>query len=224
MKKPRIAVFMGENTSEGATHYKTCKNYFHAIAAAGGLPYGISYLPDLINHAVHEFDGLLSVGGDIEFPSDWHVPGHASPFPPSERLDHETQIMHSFLDADKPVLGACHGMQVLGCLNGCLLQSDAKPETHRNKSHPVQILEGTLLHKILGVDEIVVNSIHNEHIAVVGNSVRAAARAPDSTIEAIEIPGKKFALGYQWHQEDFWKENHPGNKIFTAFVASARDI
>jgi putative glutamine amidotransferase len=32
------------------------------------------------------------------------------------------------------------------------------------------------------------------------------------------VPSRRFALGLQWHQEAFTQSDHPGNRIFDAFV------
>ena len=61
--KPRIAIIMDENTSVDGTRYDTTKAYFVAIQRAGGLPFGIPYINEMIEPVVEEFDGFVSVGG-----------------------------------------------------------------------------------------------------------------------------------------------------------------
>jgi len=218
----RIAVMMDENTSKGGTHYEFSKNYIDAIANAGGLPFGIPYVKNIISDVVNEFDGFFSVGGFIESPSHWYIAGQKTIYPKSEgRVEVEPAIMQKFLEAKKPVLGACSGMQTLAALNGCKLKTEV--EGHSEVNHDVRIVDGTLLSQIVRVPSLNVNSRHREAVAVVSPQVRVGAFAPDGTIEAIELPGHPFALGYQWHQEDFCREDHPGNRIFAAFVQSARD-
>ena len=46
------------------------------------------------------------------------------------------------------------------------------------------------------------------------------ARAPDGVIEGIELPGKRFCLGVQWHPEFALSEGDV--RIFRAFVAACR--
>ena len=53
------------------------------------------------------------------------------------------------------------------------------------------------------------------------DNVVASAFAPDGTIEAIEVPAHRFALGLQWHPEAFATADNPGNRIFKAFVDEA---
>src|SRR5690606_36174929 len=123
-RKPMIAVIMDENTSAGGNYYETSKAYFSAVGRAGGLPFGIPYLPELVDETVGLFDGFVSVGGRIEFPKSWYVDGDRSQYPASDRLSVEMALMEGFLARDKPVLGICNGMQMLACLNGCRMVSD----------------------------------------------------------------------------------------------------
>lgn len=216
--KPKIAVMMDENTSGGGTHYEMRKDYYSAIAQAGGVPYGIPYIKDFSERVVAEFDGFLSVGGAIAFPSDWYVSGCASPYPFSERLAVETKIMQSFLDADKPFLGVCHGMQLMAALYGGKLRSDLADTLHKNSHHSVFLTQGSRLAEIVGCTSLEVNSRHSEAVATILDPIQVSAVAADGVIEALEIKGKKFAVGIQWHQENFWQVEHAGNRIFSAFV------
>ncbi len=84
-RRPRIAVIMDENTLAGGDRYEMSKHYFEAIARAGGIPYGIPYLGGIVEQVIADFDGFLSVGGRIKFPTDWYVDGDQSAFPASER-------------------------------------------------------------------------------------------------------------------------------------------
>ncbi len=74
-RKPRIAVILDENTSGDASRYEASKGYFGAIRDAGGLPFGIPYLPEIVDVVVEEFDGLLCVGGRFAYPDDMVSPG-----------------------------------------------------------------------------------------------------------------------------------------------------
>ena len=221
MPKPKIAVMLDENTSRGGTHYETHKDYFSAIDQAGGVPYGIPYLADMVDPVINEFDGFFSIGGGVCFPPEWYQTGQTSPFPPSERTAIEVAIMEGFLAADKPVLGACNGMQILAALHGCRLRSDLENTVHTTGPHSVTLIKGSRLAQIVGAKALEVNSRHREGVAEISDQLRVSAVAPDGIIEAIEVPNKRYALGYQWHQENFWREDHAGNLILAAFVASA---
>lgn len=225
---PRIAVIMDENTTTGGNEYEMPKTYFAAVHRAGGMPFGIPYLADMVETVVSEFDGFISVGGRIQFPREWYVPGDGSRYPTSERLEVEQALMRGFLERDKPVLGICNGMQMLACLHGGRMVHEVRKVgphilEHDNRSavHSVELVPGTMLARIVGTTRLDVNSRHQEAVVEVSGKAVTAARADDGVIEAIEIPSRRFAIGLQWHQEAFTATDHPGNRIFEAFVQAA---
>jgi putative glutamine amidotransferase len=227
-RRPTIAVIMDENTSAGGDRYDISKRYFAAIDRAGGFPYGIPYVPDLVGQVVDEFDGFLSVGGRINFPKQWYVDGDQSRYPISDRLAVEIALMKGFLARDKPVLGVCNGMQMLGCLHGCRMVSDvhsswsgAINHDRGNPLHEVTIQAGTRMADIFAAETFSVNTFHREAIVELSDSVVATARGLDGVVEAIEVPSLSFAMGVQWHPELFDPADHPGSRIFDAFVKAA---
>ncbi len=228
MRQPRIAIILDENTSTGGTRYEAAKGYFRGVRDAGGLPFGIPYVPEIVDIALNEFDGFVSVGGRFAFPDHWYIEGEISRAPPSERLEVERAIMEGYLQKDKPVLGICSGMQMLACLNGCRLTPDLKAtfpsageHDKRDHLHSIEILPGSRLAKIIGKSGIDVNTFHREAVAQVSPAVLASALAKDGIIEAIEVTSASFAVGLQWHQEQHAGTDHPGNAVFRSFVEAA---
>jgi putative glutamine amidotransferase len=223
--KPRIAVILDENTSGDGSRYEASKGYFRAIRDAGGLPFGIPYLPEIVDVVVEEFDGLLCVGGRFAYPDEWYLQGESSKAPKSERYGVERAIVEGYLARDKPVLGICAGMQLLACLNGCRLWSDVQASVpnaiehdKRGFLHEATLVPGSRLAGLVGKPAILVNTFHREAIGELSNSVVASAHADDGVIEAIEIPSRAFALGLQWHQELFAATDHPGNRVFDGLI------
>jgi putative glutamine amidotransferase len=228
-RKPRIAVMMDENTSVDGTRYDMAKAYFVAVQRAGGLPFGIPYITDMIEPVVGEFDGFVSVGGRIRFPDEWYAPGDGSRYPSSERLDVEQALIRGFLERDKPVLGICNGMQMLACLNGGRMVHEVRKvgahildHDSRGTMHSVEIVAGTMLSRIVGTTRLDVNSRHQEAVVEMSGEAVVAAMADDGVIEAVEIPSRRFAIGVQWHPEAFATQEHPGNRLFDAFIQAAR--
>jgi putative glutamine amidotransferase len=229
MRKPRIAVILDENTSGDGARYEAAKGYFRGVRDAGGLPFGIPYLPEIVDVVLEEFDGLLSVGGRFAYPDAWYLPGEVSKAPLSERFAIERAIVEGYLAGDKPVLGICAGMQMLACLKGCRLTPDlrammpqALEHDRRGQLHSVKLAANSRLAAIVGEQTIEVNTFHREAVAQLASSVVASAYAEDGIIEAIEIPANRFAIGIQWHQELLTGMDHPGNRLFQAFVDAAR--
>ncbi len=229
MRRPRIAVLLDENTSGDGSRYDMTKAYFTAIHHAGGEPYGIPYFSDMTESVAEGFDGFLAVGGRFAYPDSWYRPGLSSPARRSERLPIERALMEGFLGRDKPVLGICAGMQMLACLHGCRLVPDLHElgpgvgeHDRRGTLHAVRLAPGSSLERIVGLGSLTVNTFHREAVADLSDAVLPSAQAEDGIVEAVEIPSRRFALGLQWHQEAFAGSDHPGNRIFDAFVDACR--
>ena len=65
------------------------------------------------------------------------------------------------------------------------------------------------------------NSSHHCCVDRLGDGVRLVARATDGMPEAIEVPGKRFVLGVQWHPEYTWRVLETDFSLWKAFVAAA---
>lgn len=214
-------------------HYALNERYFTAVSAAGGLPLAVSHQPELLGVLLGRLQGLILPGGDYPFPADWYAAGHGTPYGASRsaRAEFDETLLKEALERQLPVLGICAGMQVLGALHGCPLRSDLgnggsighrQPAFPAAPVHPVTVTPDSLLARLGGSGEWRVNSLHNEAIAEVNRRVRVSARAPDGVIEAIEIPGQRFAVGVQWHPEWLAAEDASHAALFHALVEAAR--
>ncbi|MFY0612430.1 MAG: gamma-glutamyl-gamma-aminobutyrate hydrolase family protein [Hyphomicrobiaceae bacterium] len=225
-KTPRIAVILDENTSGDASRYEASKGYFEAVRRAGGLPFGVPYMTDLIPVVIDEFDGVVFTGGRYAFPDHWYLDGEFSKAPRSnDRVAVEQNIMEAYLARDKPMLGICAGMQTLACLNGCRLWADIQatcpniqPHDQAGLLHPITLDRGSYLHAMVDTVEMRVNTFHREAIRQLSPGVRASAMSDDGIVEAIEVIDHRFAIGLQWHQERFTQPGHPGQAVFEGFI------
>lgn len=223
--KPIIGIVMDENTSQGGHAYDTGKGYFRAIERAGGVAIGLPYSVNSLMFAEAMCAGLMSTGARIKFPSQWYMPGEESYAPVSERFEIEQALVSRFLELDRPYLGICNGMQMLGCLSGCLMSGNASAYTDgtivhddRETRHDVTLHAGTRLHKIVGKDIVRVNSFHREAIIKISDQVVVNAMSSDGLIEGIERQDKSFAFGVQWHPERLIDETVDAPELFKAFI------
>ena len=117
--------------------------------------------------------------------------------------------MRAALARDVPVLAICRGSQMLNvALGGGIEQhvpdrvgTDVHKETPGVfAEHGVDVAPDTRLGQLLG-ERHDVKSHHHQGFGELGEGLREAARAPDGTIEALEDPSRRFALGVLWHPE-----------------------
>ena len=71
--------------------------------------------------------------------------------------------------------------------------------------------------RIYGTTQFV-NSRHHQAVDRLGAGLRVTARSvPDGVVEALEVSGKRFAVGVQWHPEDQVRADPEQRKLFAAF-------
>ncbi len=214
--------------------YALRANYATAVIRTGGLPVALPQASSLADAYLGLIDGLVVTGGDFDI--DPSLFGAASRHPTvktkDERTDFEMAICKAALERDTPVLGICGGQQLLHvALGGTLIQhipdeiKDAlaheQPNPRDEAGHDVTITCGTLLHGIVGVLKMAVNSAHHQAAMEAPAGVVVNAVAADGVIEGIEVPHKRFCLGVQWHPE--FAISDGDTRIFAAFVEAARE-
>ena len=184
--------------------------YVRAVTRAGGVPLLVP--PGAaVDETLDAVDGLIFSGGSDLDPELYGADPHAETVGVvRERDDFELALMQAALARDLPVLAICRGSQVLNvALGGGLEQhvpdrvgTDAHKETPGVfAEHDVAVEPETQLASILG-DRYDVKSHHHQGFGDLGRGLREAARAPDGTVEAVEDPERRFALGVLWHPEE----------------------
>ena len=184
--------------------------YVRAIERAGGRPVLIPPTDQGIDETLGVLDGLLFSGGSDLDPEAYGAEAHpeTNGVRP-ERDQAELALLEAALARDMPVLAVCRGSQVLNvALGGDLVQHLPEVVGHeRHKhtpgvfaDHDVDVVAGTKLQALVG-DHAPVKSHHHQGFGRLGDGLREAARADDGTIEAVEDPKRRFALGVLWHPE-----------------------
>ncbi len=214
--------------------YSLRANYATAVIRAGGLPVALPHASSLAETYLGLIDGLVITGGDFDIdPSLFGAAlRHRTVKTKDERTDFEMAIGKAALERDAPVLGICGGQQLLHvALGGTLIQhipdeikgalAHEQPNPRDEAGHDVTIAEGTLLHDIVGVTRMAVNSAHHQAAMEAPAGVVVNAVAADGVIEGIEAPCKRFCLGVQWHPE--FAIGDGDVRIFAAFVEAARE-
>jgi putative glutamine amidotransferase len=211
--------------------------YLHAIQQAGGVP--VALPPQLsaasLERIAKELGGLLLTGGGDVDPARFGEAPHPTVYEVAPARDTlETSAVQIALDRRLPVLAVCRGIQVLNVALGGSLYQDvgtdpgtelrhSQQEPRDQPTHKVTVEPRSRLARVLGTDEIEVNSMHHQAVKALGRGLVAVAWAPDQIIEGVELADpSRFVLGVEWHPEELVGHSEPARRLFAALVAAAR--
>jgi len=200
--------------------------YVRQIEAAGGRALLVPPSDEAIDETLDALDGILFSGGSDIDPAEYGQDSH--PETNGVRPDRdrgELALLTAALDRDMPVLAVCRGSQVLNVARGGDLVQHLPEvvgdEKHKHTpgmfaDHDVDVKRATRLGALLG-DRAPVKSHHHQGFGNVGDGLVESAWAEDGTVEAIEDPEKRFAVGVLWHPEE-----GEDAALFQALVDEAR--
>jgi putative glutamine amidotransferase len=215
--------------------YYSNKSYVHAVENAGGVPVLIPIMKDFdsLHALVARLDGLLLSGGIDLHPSSYQEEVQATLTETDPDLDTlEIVLARWAYQEDVPTLGICRGMQLLNVALGGTLYQDlatsyqsdlqhANGTLPRNQLiHSVSITPDSHVHQVLGVDSVMVNSIHHQAVKKLGEGIVVSGVADDGMIEFIEVPERSFMLAIQSHPEELYHEYPIWTRLFRSFVGA----
>jgi putative glutamine amidotransferase len=209
--------------------------YTMAIEAANGLPVVMPPMHDeAIPALLDRLSGVVLSGGPDIDPGTYGGRYHPQLGPTEPDLDHfELKLVEAALERGMPLLAICRGAQMLNvALGGDLYQH--LPEDpggvvdHRkltadapDSAHEVEVESDTKLASALDRNgKCRVNSFHHQAAHRLGRELRPVAWAPDGVVEGIELPGRDFVVGVQWHAEAMI-DRPEQLALFQAFVEAA---
>jgi gamma-glutamyl-gamma-aminobutyrate hydrolase PuuD len=186
-------------------------DYVRAVEQAGGRALLVPPSEDGVEETLDAVDGLIFSGGSDLDPALYGQEAHPETDGiVAERDRAELLLLQEALARDMPVLAICRGSQVLNVARGGDLVQHLPDvvgdEKHKHTpgawaDHDVEIDEATRLGGLLGGERAPVKSHHHQGFGRVGDGLRVAARADDGTVEAVEDPEARFAVGVLWHPE-----------------------
>jgi gamma-glutamyl-gamma-aminobutyrate hydrolase PuuD len=185
-------------------------DYVYAVERAGGRALLVPPSDDGVEETLDAVDGLIFSGGSDLDPEFYGQEAHAETFGVVRNRDTaELVLLEGALERDLPVLAICRGSQVLNVARGGDLVQHLPDVTGDEKhketpgtfaDHDVALDEGTRLGALLG-ERAAVKSHHHQGFGRVGEGLRVVAHAEDGTVEAVEDPNRRFAVGVLWHPE-----------------------
>ncbi|HET6428206.1 MAG TPA: gamma-glutamyl-gamma-aminobutyrate hydrolase family protein [Phycisphaerae bacterium] len=199
--------------------------YVRAVERAGGAPLLLAEAPDpaVAREAMAWADGLLLTGGADVDPAFYGRPRHPATVVASGDRDRtERAAAEAAIEAGKPILGICRGIQLLNVvLGGTLIQDlsthrgvpgDFEPDgphgperpvvNHKGRDHAVWVEAAASLARIWPRDGLLVNSRHHQAVEDLAPGLRTTAWAADGIVEAVESADGLPLLAVQCHPED----------------------
>jgi putative glutamine amidotransferase len=201
--------------------------YVQAVTENGGVPVVLPTVDDerVLREYLERLDGLVLIGGDDIPPQTYGEQPHETvePLTP-ERYEFERKLIARWLEAGKPLLGVCLGMQFTNVVAGGTMIQDIPSEVgktvdHR-KYHKVQIEPESSLAHVLGDTQASVLSNHHQAVDDLGKNLRVIARSEDGVAEALERTDGKFGLFVQWHPEAMTDQAHR-DAIYGALIRAS---
>jgi putative glutamine amidotransferase len=184
--------------------------YVQAVERAGGRPLLVPPSEDALEETLEVLHGLLLSGGNDVDPESYGAERHPETIGTQPERDRgELALLEAALARDMPVLAVCRGSQVLNVARGGDLVQHLPDvlgdERHKHTpgvfaDHEVRIEPSSKVGELVG-DRAPVKSHHHQGYGRIGKGLREVAWADDGTVEALEDPGKRFAVGVLWHPE-----------------------
>ena len=186
-------------------------------------------------------DGVLLTGSASNLDARLYGQEIACPELPQDPARDATTLplIHAALAMQLPLLAICRGFQEVNvALGGSLHQAvHAVPGMldHRENvndtlarqygpAHRVRLTPGGVLARLFGGEsEIMVNSLHGQGVARLGDGLHVEALADDGLVEAFSVAqAAGFAMGVQWHPEWQAEQNPHSMRLFGAFGDACR--
>jgi len=168
-----------------------------------------------VDDYARELDALVLMGGSDVSPESYGESPLKSEWAGDRIRDrYEIALLRAFVDAGKPVLGVCRGVQVINVAFGGTLYQDLAAQLpgaldHRDwelydrNCHATSIVEGSGLARLYpGLTVAKTNSVHHQAVRELGRDLVVEAWSePDHVVEALRWRGPSYVLGVQWHPE-----------------------
>ena len=235
-RAPLVAVTASTRLDDGVARVRLNRAYVRALEGAGLVPLVVPPLadPDHAEAVLDAVAGLVLTGGEDVDPARYG----ARPHPRlgavhAERDAAEVALVRAARARGTPTLAICRGIQLLNvALGGTLVQDlpserrdalahDPPGRGRGERTHDVEVAEGSALAGALGATRLAVNSVHHQAVDRPAEGLRVVARAPDGVVEGMEgAPGGRWpVLAVQWHPEELVDDAAAWDRSLFAWLA-----
>ena len=137
---------------------------------------------------------------------------------------YEIEIAKKVIELDKPLIGICAGFNnILRALGSDVILDKTKSHDiyDKNYRHKIEMEKDTELYKLVGKEEIDVNSIHSMIATkeLVEPYAKISSYSKDGLVESFELTNKKFVMGIKWHPELQFNERYVDD-LFKKFISN----
>ncbi len=198
-------------------------SYTRAVERAGGAPVVLPPVPpDSVRSLVAGLQGMVFTGGRDLDPALYDQQRlDETDFPEHRRDRFELVLMRAVIEAGVPFLAIGRGLHVLTVARGGSLAQHLpahRPDRARYLPHEVHLSQGSLLGRLLGATAQGL-AAHHQAPDRLGEGLTVAGWSPDDNVmEALEVPGHRFAVGVHWHPEE---GDDP--RLLTALIEAAAE-
>lgn len=211
-----------------------------ALAVMVPSPEGVTKRGDVtLAEYAQWLDGLVLHGGSDVWPGSYGE----EPLKPEwsgdrVRDEYEIALLRAFIDAGKPVLGVCRGLQITNVAFGGTLYQDITTQqpgsrTHRDAAlydqnfHEIELVSNTRLAGLYpGVKRARVNSVHHQSVKKLADGFDVEATSTDDgLVEAMRWSGPSYLAAVQWHPEFLdWRnsETLSGDPVLNDFLVATQ--
>lgn len=206
--RPVIGISVNEEARNSVRH-----PYTRAVELCGGLPVIIPMTDDkeTLAELLSMVDGLILIGGDDIDPAYWDEP-HLPRLGDLDTLRdaYDMRLVYMAERARMPILGICHGEQIVNVAFGGTLWQDLPSQCgkdHRQKAkdslgyHNVRFAAGSRIASIMGCEVYKTNSFHHQAVRRIADGFRATGISDDGVVEVIEPVDERPILCVQFHPE-----------------------
>lgn len=242
MNKPIIGISTSVLVDEGGgfpgyERIYVNKDYVSSVISAGAVPLMIPMdaTEENLRQTLELVDGMIFSGGHDIAPIRYGEEPHQKlqDICP-ERDEFDFLLYRLAKEHSLPILGICRGFQLMNVSEGGKLYQDLSLKNTESlkhsqghgpsvPTHTVKVESGSKFYKILGKEEIRVNSFHHQAVKSTSENVAISGKALDNVVEAIELKNYPFGLGVQFHPEMLQAKEEDMKKIFAALVSAAKE-
>ena len=212
-EKPLIGISLGYSDKKNSVN----NTYINSVLMNGGVPYLIPVTDDVevLRQIVAQLDGIIFTGGEDFAPAYYGKEEHEKLGEVNVTRDtYDLTLFKLATDRNIPTLGICRGLQLINVGMGGTLYQDLPAEkpsdiNHRQEeegtvpTHGVSVVEGSMMHQILGEKDIQVNTFHHQAIDKLAPGLKIVGWSNDSVPELIEAYPHRQIIGTQFHPEIF---------------------